>query len=134
MGEPVNNQDWHEDIEQTWIPFCNKQIHRQRKIIWVLTGFTCLEVLIGIALTVVAFIYVGTDTSKLSDIFFKLGPMFIVAPFPAVQYLRIVRSRQSIETYEFWRGELQDAIDQDSYPESLIKELRANKSAFAQPN
>jgi hypothetical protein len=134
MGEPVNNQDWQEDLKQNWIPFCKRQIHRHRNIIWVLTGFTCLEVVIGIALTVLAFIYVRTDTSKLGDIFFKLGPMFIVAPFPAVQYIKIIRSKQARDTYESWKDELQDAIDQDLYPESLIKDLNANKSALALPN
>jgi hypothetical protein len=132
MGESVNNRDWQEDVKR-WILFCKQQIDIHQNTIRKLKGYSWLEILTGIGLTVLAFIYVRSDTAKFVDTFFKLGPMLVFAPFPAFQYRMILGSRQSISIYEFWKDELQNALVKNVYPESLIKELTDNRGALAKP-
>lgn len=134
MGEALDNHDWKEDVTGVFIPFCQEQIKYHQNNIRKLKAFSWFEVLLGVGLTVLAFIIFRTDTAKISETFFKLGPMLVFAPFPAFQFRMIVGSQQALSSYLIWKGRFQSALDKDTPPpEWLIKVVTENMAEVAKP-
>lgn len=134
MAEPLDNQNWRQDAISMFIPFCEKQIKSHNKNIHTLKMLTWFEILVGVALTVLAFVIFRTDMVRLSETFFKLGPMFMVAPFPAFQYKMILGSQQSLSSYLIWKDRFQSALDSNvPPPEGLVNVVIQNMGEVTKP-
>jgi hypothetical protein len=134
MGEPVNNGDWKEDVTILYLPFCEKQIDSHQSNIRFLTILTSFEILLGAALTILAFVIFRTDTAKISETIFKLGPSLFLAPFPAVQYHMISVSKQALSSYLTWRDRFQSSLENNTMPPDwLTKVVARNMGELVRP-
>jgi hypothetical protein len=134
MGEPPDNGDWREDVTILFLPFCEKQIDSHQSDIRFLRILSLFEILLGAALTILAFVIFRTDTAKISETIFKLGPSLFLAPFPAFQHHMISRSKQALSSYMTWRDRFQSSLENNTKPpDCLTKVVTKNMGELVRP-
>jgi hypothetical protein len=132
MSDPLNNQ-WRVTVTKIFIPFCDDQIDYHKRTIRRLKRMCALELLGGLAATVLAFV-LFRDAKQLSDTIFKLGPTLLGLPIPTFQYKIILASQQAIISYSQWKKALEVCLLNDSPPEEwLTSAITANMTEGAKP-